>query len=697
MFEQSPDNRLVLMHGRESTYAMGVTDDGRWVSLFWGARIHLTDVFASGTPSHHALIGPEDEEFPGWEGLRYREPALKVTFADGVRDVRPRHQRHFIREDGVLEVLLADDQYGLTARLMYRMVEQWDLIERTVVLANHGRNAVTIEQALTGALHLAWQPAYRLTHLAGRWGGETQRQRQDLTLGKFVLESRLGHTGLCHAPWIAIDDGQATEDQGEVWCAALAWSGNWKIVIEHEAPGHLRCAAGMNDFDFAFRLDHGEEWTLPSLLVGYSPRGFGQMSRQLHAYQRAEILPARFARTIRPVIYNSWYATQFEVTEENQRLLADRAAALGVELFVIDDGWFARRDSDRTGLGDWWVSPTKFPHGLAPLIDHVRGLGMDFGLWVEPEMVNPDSDLYRAHPDWVYHFPNRPRTESRHQLVLNLARREVEEYILTQLNDLLSRHEIRFLKWDYNRAWSEPGWPDAPEGREREGWVRHVDALYRILVTLRQLHPDVLIESCASGGGRVDLGILRYTDQVWTSDNVFAQDRLTIQEGFSYAYTAKTMVAWVTDNESGRLAPLSYRFHVAMQGVLGIGGNLRVWEDADLAEARAWVTLYKEIRQIVQDGHLYRLLSPSESGDAAVWYTARDGRAGVAFVYRTSVPPWAAPVRLKLPGLQDGTYLVHHPDGTTETHSAGGLASVGVMVPLFGDFVSVILRVSPAP
>jgi len=284
----------------------------------------------------------------------------------------------------------------------------------------------------------------------------------------------------------------------------------------------------------------------------------------------------------------------------------------------------------------------------------------------------------------------------RNQLVLNLARPEVEDFVITMLDGLLSQNDIRFLKWDLNRSWSEPGWPDAPEGRAREVWIRHVQALYRILATTRQRHPDVLIESCAGGGGRVDLGILRYTDQAWTSDNTFAQDRLTIQEGFSYAYAPKVQVAWVTDNEGGRLAPLAYRFHVAMQGTLGVGGNLLAWSDADLAEARAWVALYKEIRPLIQHGRLYRLLSPSEAGDAAVWYTSSDGHEGVALAYRTSAPPWAAPIRLRLPGLRDGRYVVHHQDGMTETRSAEGLAAAGVIIPLAGDFVSAVLRVTRA-
>lgn len=692
MIEESADNGIVLLHGRASTYAVGATADGRWVSLYWGDRLHLDDVFRADSAAHRALIGGDDEEYPGWAGPHYGEPALKVTFPDGVRDIRLRYQAH--RVNGTtLEVTLADETYALACRLVYRLHEQWDIVERMAVLENRGSAPVIVEQAFTGVAHIPWQPSYRLTHLAGRWGEETLRQQQNVPFTTIVLESRRGHTGHQQAPWLAIDDGSATEDHGEVWCAALAWSGSWKMIVEREAPGHVRCVAGVQNFDLTYHLDPGEQWTLPALILGYSAAGFGQASRHLHSYQLAEVLPSRFAHALRPVIYNSWYATLFDVTEDNQRALADRAADMGVEMFVVDDGWFGQRDDDRAGLGDWYANPAKFPRGLAPLIKYVRALGMEFGLWVEPEMVNPDSDLYRTHPDWVYHFPGRPRSEVRHQLVLNLARSEVEEFITTMLDTLLTQNDIRFLKWDLNRSWSEPGWPDAPAGREREVWIRHVHALYRILATIRQRHPNILIESCAGGGGRVDLGILRYTDQVWTSDNTFAQDRLAIQEGFSYAYAPKVQVSWVTDNDSGRLAPLRYRFHVAMQGTLGIGGNLLAWSEADLAEARELVALYKSVRPTIQHGQLYRLLSAVDGGDAVMWYTSSDGTEGVAFVYRTSAPPWAAPLRLRLPGLQQGHYIVDLPDGTREVRSASGLAASGVMVPLAGDFVSAIVRV----
>ncbi len=280
---------------------------------------------------------------------------------------------------------------------------------------------------------------------------------------------------------------------------------------------------------------------------------------------------------MRPVLYNSWEATEFDVSETGQIALAEKAGKLGIERFVIDDGWFGQRKKDNAGLGDWYVNKEKFPNGLKPVIDRVHALGMDFGIWVEPEMVNPDSDLYRKHPDWAMNFPGRPRTEARTQLLLNLAREDVKEYVFQWLDQLVTSNDIAFLKWDYNRNWAEPGWDAVPVAEQKKIYVTYVRNLYDILDRLRAKHPKLEIESCSGGGGRVDLGILRYTDEVWPSDNTDALDRLTLQDGFSQAYTPGIMMAWVTDVPSGidhRVVPLKFRFLVAMSGSLAVGSNL---------------------------------------------------------------------------------------------------------------------------
>ena len=436
---------------------------------------------------------------------------------------------------------------------------------------NKSKQAITIESAQSATWNLPEGDGYRLSYLSGRWAAETQLNHEPIHEGMKVLESRLGHTGHNMNPWFAIDEGRADEEHGRVWFGALAWSGNWRITVEQTPYKQVRVTGGFNTFDFAWPLKPGEALETPDFYAGYSAHGFGEASRMLHNLERNEA-----KGRVRPVLYNSWEATEFNVSEEGQKALADKAAKLGVELFVVDDGWFGARNRDTAGLGDWSVNKKKFPNGLKPLIDHVKSLGMDFGLWFEPEMVNRDSDLYRAHPDWVMNFPGRPRSELRNQLVLNLARDDVRDYIFGVLDKMTSENDIRYIKWDMNRIFSEPGWPEVAPDQQKELWVKYVWNYYDILKRLRAKHPQLEIESCSGGGGRVDLGVLRYVDEVWPSDNTEAFDRLRIQEGFSEAYAAKFMSAWVTDvpNQNGRSTPLQYRFLVAMQGALGVGSNL---------------------------------------------------------------------------------------------------------------------------
>jgi alpha-galactosidase len=367
---------------------------------------------------------------------------------------------------------------------------------------------------------------------------------------------------------------------------------------------------------------------------------------------------------------------------------------------VVDDGWFGQRNNDHAGLGDWYVNPQKFPHGLKPLIDRLHHLGMDFGLWVEPEMVNPDSDLYRAHPDWVMNFPGRPRTEGRNQLVLNLARDDVKEYIFSWLDRLVTDNDIALLKWDYNRNWSEPGWPEASPADQKKIWVQYVQNLYEIIDRLRGKHPRLEIEGCSGGGARVDLGMLRRVDQVWPSDNTDGLDRLTIQYGFTEAYTPHVMMAWVTDvpnGINGRVTPLGFRFLVAMTGSLGIGGNLNKWTDDDVAIASKMISFYKQIRATVQDGKLYRLGSPIESDFSAMQYVSQDSRQVVVFAFLHSQQFGRSIPLLHLQGLaEDAMYSVSTTNDKLEDQTAklsgAYLMHHGIQLRLRGDYDATAIK-----
>jgi alpha-galactosidase len=422
---------------------------------------------------------------------------------------------------------------------------------------------------------------------------------------------------------------------------------------------------------------------------GYTEGGVGEASRLLHRFEIAHVLPHAPEPKLRPVLYNSWEATQFAVDAAGQSRLAELAAKIGVERFVMDDGWFGARDNDHAGLGDWHVNLRKFPRGLRPLIDKVHALGMDFGLWVEPEMVNPDSDLYRQHPDWVLHFAGRPRTAARNQLVLNLARNDVRDHVFAVLDDLLTQNDVAFLKWDANRNWSEPG-------EQREVYVAYVQNLYQILRRLRERHPEVEIESCSGGGGRVDLGILGLTDEVWPSDDTDPFDRLTIQDGFTHAYSPGVMMAWVTDSPNWlnqRSTSLEYRFLSSMQGSLGVGANLTHWSEQDFANARRLIDEYKKIRATVQRGRLYRLISPRTGGEhSATESVSNDGAQAVLFAFLRSSTEGSAYPRVQLRGLDaSARYRMRMISGKAqeETPSEASGAywmSRGIDLDLRGDF-----------
>ena len=679
---------------------MGVNERQELQHSYWGKRLQGDQDFAPVRASREwaSFDGPgttTPQEYPGWGAGLYAEPCLKVTFADGNRDLVLHYVSYEIRGDS-LDIKMKDLGYDIVVVLTYEMDAASGVLKRQARIENHTTQIVVIEDAQAAAWTMPPGDGYRLTYLNGRWAGETQMIREEIHPGVKVLESRRGSTSHQVNPWFAIDrGGKADEEHGDVWFGALGWSGNWRMSVEQTPHQQVRVTGGFNPFDFGYELKPGESLETPPFYGGYTSAGFGEASRILHRFERAQIFPGGTKARLRPVLYNSWEATEFKVDEAGQTALAAKAAKLGVERFVMDDGWFGQRNDDHAGLGDWYVNPQKFPIGLKGLIGAVNGMGMDFGLWVEPEMVNPNSDLYRAHPDWAMHFEGRPRTELRNQLLLNLARDDVKEYTFAWLDKLVTENNIAFLKWDYNRNFSEPGWAELPAADQKKIWVRFTHNLYEILDRLRAKHPALEIESCSGGGGRVDLGILRRVDEVWTSDNTDAFDRLKIQEGFTQAYSPKMMMAWVTDvpNFNGRTTPLKYRFLVAMMGSLGIGANLNKWSEQDATLATQMVTYYKSIRKTVQEGELYRLASPREGELTANQYVSGDGKQSVLFAFLRSqqygrFTPW-----IYLRGLDErALYRVKPIDGKledkAETRSGSYLMHHGLSFKLTGDYDS---------
>jgi len=655
--------KVFRLDGGNVSYVFGVNPRGELEQMYWGGRLCATDTFPQAKPmrewaSFDASYTNTPQEFAGWGAGLYNEPALKVTFADGNRDLVLHYLGHAETAHG-FDVQLKDIGRQILVTLHYSMDPESGILARSATIENREPQAVMVEQAAAAAWTL---PAgrYTLNYLTGRWAGEWTLNQETVHPGARVIESRRGSTGHQTNPWFALQAGEANEEQGEVWFGALGWSGSWRITVEQDQLDAVRVTGGFNPFDFGFVLHPGERLETPVFYGGYAANGLGGASRVLHRFELGHILPrtgAKDAHTpkVRPVIYNSWEATEFNVSEAGQMALAEKAAALGIDRFVMDDGWFGQRKDDHAGLGDWYVNTQKFPNGLKPLIDKVHALGMDIGLWVEPEMVNPDSDLYRKHPEWVLHFPGRPRTEQRNQMVLNLARPDVRAYVLGFLDKLLTENQIAFLKWDYNRNWSEPGWSQVPMADQKRVYVEYTKNLYAILAELRKRHPQVEIESCSGGGGRVDMGILKYVDEVWPSDNTDPFDRLTQQDGFTYAYTPQIMMAWVTDSPHGlnkRTNSLSYGMLSSMQGSLGIGANITSWTPEETALAKRLIAAYHQVQATIVQGDLYRLISPRNGSEFSATETVKaDKSQAVVFAFEHSTQEGRGFPLLKLRGL----------------------------------------------
>jgi alpha-galactosidase len=634
----------------------------------WGAPLARGEAF--GTLA--AMQSNRAAQADFWDGLpvaytsygdpTFKEPCLAVAYSDGVRNVSLEFDYDDITKSDrrtILTLAFVDRTYGLRVEHRFSVFEGQDVVVRSARITNVSEYPIQLERALTGSWGLP-PSEYELWTMQGHgWGDEFNIVRRPLQPGgKVEVGSRNGYTSREANPWFALGvNRELTEHWGQVWFGALAWSGNWIISVETERNDSVHVVAGINPFDFSWHLSPGEAFETPELVSGYTEGGVGSASQILHRYASEQVLPQTHRDTIRPVHYNSWFTTMFDVQVEHQILLARRAAALGADLFVVDDGWFGARDSEHAGLGDWVSSKSKFPNGLSELIDPIHEMGMKFGIWVEPEMVSPDSDLFRSHPDWVYHFPGRPAMLARHQLVLNFARSDVRNAICSQLRQLLREHRIDCLKWDHNRPYTNAGWPEAPVARQREIWVRHVRGLYEVVATLREEFPDVLFETCAGGGGRADLGILALMDQSWVSDNTDPADRLRIQHNYSRAYPPSTMVGWVTDNpnhETGRQPSLAFRFHVAMQGVLGVSADLLKWTAEEFAEAQELIRDYKRVQDVIQFGAQYWPKAPDQRGTAAVQYVSRDAQRFVLFLYQVEGAVGIGHQQVRLRGLPLG-------------------------------------------
>lgn len=691
------NNGVFILETKSTHYVMAIDCDGILSHIHWGKPCELYDYLSLYNNKENISSHPAREfsktEYITFGGTVYRPNAFAASYSDGCRETVLKYDRYEITKENdtiLLEIVLKDKPYGLIVSLFYRIREGYDIVERFTRVKNTSDELIVLNKISSGEFNFPSKKPYISTNANGAWASEFRMENTELKNGVLSYESKKGISSHSNNPFFILSQN-ADEKQGDVYFGALAWSGNFKVELSRDYFCTTRAVIGLNDFDFSYNLEPNKEFVTPSVYCGYT-NGFAEMSNQMNSFAVNHILPKKYANEPLPVLYNSWEATGFDVSCKEQEALAEIAASIGCELFVMDDGWFGERKDDHAGLGDWYVNEKKFPDGLAPLIDKVHSLGMKFGLWFEPESVNPDSDLFRTHPDWVYHYSTRENSLLRNQLVLNLTKEEVKQYVFQCMDDMLSKYDISYIKWDMNRPFSETGAENLKN--QQELWYRHVKAIYEIADELKLKYKDLQIECCAGGGGRADLGSLSHFDMVWTSDNTDPVDRLEIQQGYSLLYPIKCMRAWVTDtNKNKRPNDLDYRFNVSMRGSLSIGGNLLEYTEDELNTHKKYIELYKNIRNTVQFGNFYRLADFKNDNIYATQYV--DDEQSVVFICTNANSFYSNSfIHINLNGLKENQMYNVIYDNIELKHSGSYLMNVGLDFEMYGPFNSKIIILS---
>ncbi|GIP07529.1 alpha-galactosidase [Paenibacillus lautus] len=691
---------------------------------YWGRRIRDNRVLGLLERRGRASFSPtpfrEDasfsldslpQEYPGYGSGDFRQPAYQVQLANGTTVTEAEYVRHRIYsgkpkleglpavyteqddEADTLELELFDRVSGLTIYLSYTVMKAFDAISRSVSFRNDSKENMTLLRAMSASVDMD-HSRYDLLHLHGAWARERHVQRRRLSPGMQGIESRRGSSSHNHNPFLALLSEGAGEEFGEVYGFSLVYSGSFSAQVEVDQYDTTRVTMGLNPFDFTWLLEPGQSFQTPEAVMVFSAEGLGGMSRRYHKMYRTRLCRGQFRDATRPVLVNNWEATYFNFNADKIEQIASAGRDLGIELFVLDDGWFGKRNDDTTSLGDWVVDKNKLPDGLEDLVKRVRGLDMQFGLWFEPEMISPDSDLYRQHPDWCLHVEGRRRTEGRQQLILDFSRQEVGDAVADMVRGILRSAPITYVKWDMNRNMTEIGSAALPPERQRETAHRYMLGLYRVMEQLTTEFPHILFESCSGGGGRYDPGMLYYMPQTWTSDNSDAVSRLKIQYGTSLVYPLSSMgahVSAVPNHQVHRNTSLRTRGHAAMSGNFGYELDLTAFSEQEKEEVREQVKLYKEIRHLVQFGDFYRLRNPFEGNEAA-WTIVSEDRSEAVLYYFRILSEANEPIRwLRTMGLDpEGDYKCLE-DGNI--YGGDRLMNAGLAVPpMHGDFQSFIWR-----
>lgn len=678
------------LYNNEVSYIMRIMENGQLENLYYGKKIHDKEDFAyfhdEAMRSQMSVCIPEPgllsmqytrQEYPSYGTGDYRSPAVTIAQENGSRIIDFKYAGHEIysgkkeilplpatyvegkEEAETLEVTLHDNVMDTDLILSYTIYEAYPVITRNTKFVHKGKEKIVLERAMSASVEFL-DMDYEMVQLSGGWSRERYVKNRKLEMGIQSIQSLNGTCcGAEHNPFLALKRPHTTESQGEVYGFSLVYSGNYLGQVEVSTFDMTRVMMGINPEDFSWELKSGESFQTPEVVMVYSDKGLNKMSQTYHRLYRKRLMHGEWRDKARPILLNNWEATYFDFNEEKILTIAKKAKEAGVELFVLDDGWFGARNDDYRGLGDWYVNLEKLPDGISGLSKKVEELGLKFGLWVELEMVNKDSDLYRAHPDWIISAPNRFESHARHQNVLDFSRKEVVDYIYEMIAKVICESSISYIKWDMNRYMSEPyskGSAPCEQGKVMHKYILGVYDLYTRLTTE---FPHILFESCASGGARFDPAMLYFAPQTWCSDDTDASERTKIQYGTSYVYPIVSMgshVSAVPNHQMHRITPIETRANVAYFGTFGYELDLNLLSDAEIETVKKQIAFMKEHRELIQmDGDFYRLLSPFEGNETAWMVVSSDKTQAVAAFYQRLNKVNASWLRLKLDGLDANT------------------------------------------
>ena len=703
-------NRLFHLQTKHTSYVFHVIEDGSLGQLYYGPKIPFKDDYANlNTREEHDCTNTrtdEDVEFQAellkqeYAGLGkgdYRYPAFQITYPNGSRTSEFQY-RDYELKDGkarltglpstfaddsndsqTLTVKLADGDLEL--QLHYTVFADEDVIVRSTTFVNHGKT-VFLNRALSAQLDLP-DANYDFIQFAGSWSRERHLHRSHLRPGTQSISSLRTASSHQENPFFMLARPHTDNNQGAVFGFNFVYSGNFLDSVEVDQFDTTRVLIGINPDEFGWKLNSGDSFQTPEVIFSYTDNGFNALSQQLGAFYAQHLINPHFAHQERPILINNWEATFMDFTEDKLMPIVERAKELGIEMFVLDDGWFGHRDDDRSSLGDWFVDEKKFNHGIAGFAKRVHNLDMKFGLWFEPEMISIDSKLYQTHPEWMIKTPGRGQTPGRHQFVLDMSRQEVVDYLFGLMSHIIQDAKLDYIKWDMNRNITEMYGADLPADQQLEFSHRYILGVYDLYDRLTKAFPDVLFESCASGGGRFDLGMMYYAPQAWCSDDTDAVERIKIQDGTSYGYTPSMWgahVSAVPNDQVGRLTSIDMRAKVAYFGAFGYELDVTELSDEEQATIKQQVAFYKQYRKLFQFGTFYRLETPDTSDNVYGWETVSpDKQTAIGMRYQILNGANPAYIRYYFKGLDpERRYTVN--DGS-EVFSGAELMNAGYFVP----------------